>query len=76
MRLLAVPGTTIRRAQSGLDRNELFEPLARRQLFLPCLLATAAQFFSLLRLLLAWGHAFLTISILNQASHFTAQLWL
>ena len=29
MRLLAVPGTAVRGAQSGLDADELFKPLAR-----------------------------------------------
>src|SRR5467141_5393631 len=48
MRLLAVPGTAVRSAQSGLHSHKLFKPLPRRQMFLLCLLAIAARFFSLL----------------------------
>src|SRR6266446_904676 len=73
MRLLAVPGTAVWSAQSGLHGHELFKPLPRRQLFLLCMPAVAAKFFSLLCFLPARRHAFLTISVLNQAFHFTVQ---
>src|SRR5260370_2482393 len=57
MRLLAVPGASVRGAESGLDGDELFKLLARRQLFLfHGFAAAAAQFFFFLRLLLARRH--------------------
>src|SRR6266481_8834583 len=59
MGLLAVPGAPVRRPQSGLDRDELFKPLARRQLFLLCHVALATRFFRLPCALLAFSHAFI-----------------
>src|SRR5260370_5848179 len=57
MRLLAVPGAPVRGAQAGLDGDELFKPLAWRQLFLFHRFAAAVvQFFFSLRLLLARRH--------------------
>src|SRR5260370_10890310 len=57
MRMLAVPGTSVRGAQSGVDGHEFFKPLAWRQLFLfRRFAAAAAQFFCFLRLLLARRH--------------------
>src|SRR6267143_2512576 len=58
MRLLAVPRAPVRGAQSSLDCDELFKPLARRQLFLFRRLAAAAQLFCFLHLLLACTHCF------------------
>jgi len=69
MGLLAVPGASVRRAQSGLDRNEIFKPLARVNCFCFTRLPLRGGFFAFFVRFWRFRMPLLTISNSSQAFH-------